>query len=167
MHLRERGIGSTLELPSAPSMESHKVEVLRLLLVLLSRQIYIPPNVLLSKPSLYSLYLVQTIPRRHILTILCSLINTALSPRTNNTNIMSGMRLPYDHLVFKGEDIRITLVATSLQVLNALLDFQSGPARDVVTQDAEKRNSSPTSQTNGFRYFLAKLVSLHGLSLLQ
>jgi len=63
-------------------------------------------------------------------------------------------KLPYNHLVFKGEDPRITLITTCLQVLCVLLDFQSGIARDSVVDG----NSVPSAKTNAFRYFIMKLV---------
>lgn len=65
-------------------------------------------------------------------------------------------RLPYNHLLLKGEDSRTTLVSTCFQVLCVLLDFQSGSARDI---GAEGQASGPTTKTNAFRYFIAKLVS--------
>jgi hypothetical protein len=65
-------------------------------------------------------------------------------------------KLPYNHLVFKGEDPRTTLITTCLQVLCVLLDFQSGPARD---QAVDGQIASPTAKTNTFRYFIMKLVS--------
>lgn len=139
--------------------DSNKTEILRLLLVLLSRQIYVSPGSLFSKPSFYSLHLVQKTPRRDVLTILCSLLNTAMNsslPHDNSIGSMAG-KLPYNHLVFKGEDPRTTLVATCLQVLCVLLDFQSGSAKDVPVGTGE--TSSPTAHTNAFRYFFAKLVS--------
>jgi hypothetical protein len=134
--------------------------VLRLLLVLLSRQIYVSPSSLLIKPSLYTLHFVQKTSRRNVLTILCSLLNTAMnSTNTGNTSIgnMAG-KLPYNHLVFKGEDPRSTLVGICFQVLCVLLDFQSGSARDVVSETGDGQTSMPTAQTNAFRYFLMKLV---------
>lgn len=67
-------------------------------------------------------------------------------------------KLPYNHLVFKGEDPRTNLVGISLQVLCALLDFQGGLARDAVTGSGDTQTSAPTSKTNAFRYFLMKLV---------
>jgi hypothetical protein len=66
-------------------------------------------------------------------------------------------KLPYNHLVFKGEDSRTTLVSICFQVLCAILDFQSGDARDTAPSSGEYL-SSPTPRTNAFRYFLAKLV---------
>lgn len=69
-------------------------------------------------------------------------------------------RLPYNHLVFKGEDPRAILVGNCFQVLCALLDFQSGGARDAVAGSGDSLTYAPTPRTNAFRYFLAKLVSV-------
>ncbi len=64
-------------------------------------------------------------------------------------------RLPYNHLVFKGEDTRSNLIGMSLQVLIAALDFQSGSAKD--------NGEQPTAKTNSFRYFLMKLVCTYAV----
>ena len=64
-------------------------------------------------------------------------------------------KLPYNHLVFKGEDPRMNLITISMQVLCVLLDFQSGDARDQIT---DGQNPSPSAKTNTFRYFIMKLV---------
>ena len=64
-------------------------------------------------------------------------------------------KLPYNHLVFKGEDPRMNLVTISMQLLCVLLDFQSGDARD---QMIDGQNFSPSAKTNTFRYFIMKLV---------
>ncbi|KAJ7135027.1 high-temperature-induced dauer-formation protein-domain-containing protein [Mycena crocata] len=155
----EKGIGSTSDPGPSHAYDNNKTEVLRLLLVLLSRQIYVSPASLFSKPSLYSLYVVQKTPRRDVLTVLCSLLNTAMnSPAATPTSLvgMTG-KLPYNHLVFKGEDPRSNLVGTCLQVLCVLLDFQSGPAKDKASGNDEINPSAPTARTNAFRYFLMKL----------
>jgi hypothetical protein len=156
---REKGVGSTIDPGPNQGLESNKTEVLRLLLVLLSRQIYTSPSSLLSTPSIYTLHIIQKTPRRDVLTLLCSLLNTAMNS-TQPQNIIGGVagRLPYNHLVFKGEDPRATLVSTCLQVLCVLLDCQSGSARDVLSDVGDTQTSSPTTKTNAFRYFLAKLV---------
>ncbi|KAF8921510.1 high-temperature-induced dauer-formation protein-domain-containing protein [Mucidula mucida] len=147
----EKGVGSTSDPGPNAQYDNNKTEVLRLLLVLLSRQIYVPPSSLFSKPSLYSLHLVQKIPRRDVLTILCSLLNTVMNSHMQVNSSLGGMagRLPYNHLVFKGEDTRSNLIGMSLQVLIAALDFQSGSAKD--------NGEQPTAKTNSFRYFLMKL----------
>jgi hypothetical protein len=88
-----------------------------------------------------------------------------------STTIIGGMagKLPYNHLVFKGEDSRSTLVGTCFQILCVLLDFQSGGARDVVAGSGESQTSAPTARTNAFRYFLMKLVGIlpHASLLIQ
>jgi hypothetical protein len=155
---REKGVGSTVDTSPNQQYDSNKIEVLRLLLVLLSRQIYVPPSLLLSKPSLYSLHLVQNIPRRDVLTILCSLLNTAMhAPASISLGSVAG-KLPYNHLVFKGEDHRMSLVGLCHQILVVLLDFQSGTARDVANSSVDHLSYMPTPQTNAFRYFIMKLV---------
>ncbi|KAJ6623397.1 high-temperature-induced dauer-formation protein-domain-containing protein [Mycena sp. CBHHK59/15] len=155
----EKGIGSTSDPGPSHTYDSNKTEVLRLLLVLLSRQIYVAPAALFSKPSLYTLHVVQKTPRRDVLTVLCSLLNTAMNSPLTATTSLGGMagKLPYNHLVFKGEDPRSNLVGICLQVLCVLLDFQSGPARDKQAGIDENTSSAPTARTNSFRYFLMKL----------
>jgi hypothetical protein len=133
------------------------VEILRLLLVLLSRQIYTPSSLLPTIPSFYSLHFAQKIPRRHVLTILCSLINTAYRRDNRNGLLIIKDKLPYNHLVFKGQDVRSTLSALCLQVLCVSLDFQSGPARD---KSVSGGDPVPTARTNALRYLISKLVSL-------
>jgi hypothetical protein len=64
-------------------------------------------------------------------------------------------KLPYNHLVFKGEDSRVVLTGMCLQVLCVLLDFQSGSAKDTPIGEGE---GSPTAKSNAFRFFLMKLV---------
>ena len=104
----------------------------------------------------------QKTSRRDVLTVLCSLLNTAMNSAQSTEISIQSMagKLPYNHLVFKGEDPRSTLVGMCFQVLTVLLDFQSGTARDVVSGSGENQTSSPTSHTNAFRYFLAKLVGI-------
>ncbi|KAF8964015.1 high-temperature-induced dauer-formation protein-domain-containing protein [Flammula alnicola] len=152
----EKGIGSATSLGNNNMYDSNKIEVLRLLLVLLSRQIYIPASSLFTNPSLFALHIVQKMPRRDVLTILCSLLNTAMNSSTTDTITIGTIagKLPYNHLVFKGEDPRTTLITTCLQVLCVLLDFQSGTARDHLV---DAQTASPTVKTNTFRYFIMKL----------
>ena len=158
---REKGVGSTADLGPTQAYDTNKTEVLRLLLVLLSRQIYTPPSSLFTTPSLYTLHIVQHTQRRDVLTILCSLLNTAMNTsQSSNATMMGGVagRLPYNHLVFKGEDTRVNLVSLCLQVLCALLDFQGGSARDIPIGTDELQAYAPALKTNAFRYFLAKVV---------
>ena len=75
----------------------------------------------------------------------------------------SGMvdRVPYNHLILsarKGdaEGGRAGLVGVCLGVLLALLDYQADEARDP-TAAVVGEAASPTSNSNAFRYFVAKL----------
>ncbi|KAI0003245.1 high-temperature-induced dauer-formation protein-domain-containing protein [Russula compacta] len=154
----EKGVGSTADLGPTQAYDTNKTEVLRLLLVLLSRQIYTPSSSLFTTPSLYTLHFVQQSQRRDVLTILCSLLNTAMnSPQSSSATVIGGVagRLPYNHLVFKGEDSRASLISVCFQVLCTVLDFQSGSARDAPTADPQAY--APALKTNAFRYFLAKV----------
>jgi hypothetical protein len=127
--------------------------------VIISRPLYVSPSNLLTRTSsTYTAHLVQRSQRRHALTLLCSLLNTAMN-HTSASGLASG--IPYNHLVWKGEDVRSTLVATCLQVLVALLDYQSDTARDKETSTPSGPEYSPTSKTNTFRYSIAKLVRLN------
>lgn len=123
---------------------------------------YVPPALMFSHPSFYTLHMVRKTPRRDVLTLLCSLLNTVMNASTpSNITIASvAGKVPYNHLVFKREDSRTALVGMCLQVLCVLLDFQSGPARDVVVSGNGENASFVPTQTNAFRYFLAKLVCL-------
>ncbi|THU95339.1 hypothetical protein K435DRAFT_755788 [Dendrothele bispora CBS 962.96] len=155
----EKGVGSTVDPGAIRQYDANKTEVLRLLLVLSSRQIYIPASSLFTTPSLYTLHIVQKLPRRDVLTVLCSLLNTAMNSSSGNSTSIGAMagKLPYNHLVFKGEDPQTNLVATCFEALVVLLDFQSGGARDIITGTGESQSSMPTARTNAFRYFLMKL----------
>jgi hypothetical protein len=154
---REKGVGSTFT-PSSTSREqsyidNNRTEVLRLLLILLSKQIYSSPSSLLNNTSRYTHYLVQKVSRKSVLTVLCSLINVianfsdAPPPGTPTGGIGAGIagvgkgiskgfnQLPYTQ-VWKGEDSREMLVCTAAQVLVVVLDYQSGNARDIQTSSS-------------------------------
>ena len=95
------------------------------------------------------------------MTVLCSLLNTAMNSAHSTTTVIGNVtgRIPYNHLVFKGEDPRANLVGMCYQVLLALLDFQSGTARDNLVVPDEVPVYAPSLKTNAFRHFVAKLVS--------
>lgn len=160
---RDKGIGSGADIGSTAQLDSNKTEVLRLLLVLLSKTIYHPPTQLLTLTNPYASHLVHATPRRLVLSLLCSLLNTAMNG--GETEGWSGAldRVPYNHLILvrKGEEGRSGLVGLCLGVLCVLLDYQADEARDPgetgsMTGDGA---TAPTSHSNAFRYFIAKLVS--------
>ncbi|KAG8821176.1 hypothetical protein FRC19_008197 [Serendipita sp. 401] len=146
----EKGVGSSYT-PSSTSREqsyinSNRAEVLRLLLILFSKQIYLQPSSIVHIPTLYTQYFVQRVPRKLILTTLCSLVNIVVNsaPASNSQNSSLGAgiaevgkgiskslnQLPYSQ-VWKGDDSRAILASLAAQVLVVALDYQSGTARDV------------------------------------
>ncbi|KAG8965749.1 hypothetical protein FRC03_000199 [Tulasnella sp. 419] len=176
----EKGIGSTQDVTSSTNLDQNKTEVLRFLQILLSKTIYFSPTQVFQLTNPYASRLVhkhQT-PRRQVLSILCSLLNTTMNsahrgPSAAGLGAMGSMvngvgtmvkDLPYNHLVFKDES-HATMVSYAIGVLLALLDYQSGDAKDVPIQSAsdtpvaenEIQPSAPTASSNSFRYFLAKL----------
>ncbi|CAE6483497.1 unnamed protein product [Rhizoctonia solani] len=152
-----KGIGSTSDIGTARELESNKAEVLRLLLVLLSKQIYIPPTVALSMITPALAMLAQRVPRRRVLTLLCSFLNTSLHPPNLSPLPLSSM--PYNHLVTRAMDAD-AVPELSISVLCVLLDYQCADARDRVAGGGEATEESewtPTSKSNAFRYSVAKL----------
>jgi hypothetical protein len=118
--------------------------------VLLSHPIYFHPLSFLSQHSEYTKFLVQGLPRRQVLTILCSFLNITLNSAGTSFSI------PYNHLVWKGEDVHGTVVCLSVQSLCALLDYQSNNAKDKEWSSGE---TAPSTKTNAFRHAIARLVS--------
>ncbi|KAG8684661.1 hypothetical protein FRC09_015245, partial [Ceratobasidium sp. 395] len=155
-----KGIGSVLDIGTSRDLESNKAEVLRLLLVLLSKQIFIPPTVALTMTTPALSVLTQRTPRRRVLTLLCSLLNIALHPPNLSPLPLSSM--PYNHLVTRAMDAD-AVPESAISALCALLDYQSADARDRIVngpagvEAGEDAEFAPTSKSNSFRYSLAKL----------
>ncbi|ORZ11143.1 high-temperature-induced dauer-formation protein-domain-containing protein [Absidia repens] len=118
----ETGIGCSTPIGSLRDNESHRVEVLRLLLVLLSQSMYVPATQYLRKGGLGGRWLHSLVSgtreKRIILALLCSLINTA-----SNYNPSAWGRAAPSVVVFN--DTREQLVVLCLRVLLLLLDTHS------------------------------------------
>ena len=167
---RDKGIGSTTSIGSTSQLDANKTEVLRFLLILLSKTIYHAPNSLLTRPNKWAAHIVQSdkTPRRLVLSILCSLLNTAVNQETGG--ISAGVanwgsvveKVPYNHLIMarKGEEGRTGLVGLCLDVLCVLLEYQANDPQlgETARVDGLSASSSAVLQSNSFRYFLAKLV---------
>ncbi|CCA69579.1 hypothetical protein PIIN_03518 [Serendipita indica DSM 11827] len=183
----EKGVGSSLT-PSATSREqsyldSNRTEVLRLLLILLSKQIYLSPSAIAHTPALYTKYLVQKVPRKTVLTLLCSLLNTVVNSSTTRPQgtatsafsagiagvgkgLTKGLnQLPYTQALI-GEDTKEALVSIASQVLIVTLDYQSNGTltNSVGASTGEARSppedpasTQPSAKRNHFRYFLSKI----------
>lgn len=157
------GIGSSTALPpTSPRIDANRIEVLRFLQVLLSRAIYLPPPLLPSTPigplaTLTSLTPASdraTLDRRLLLSVLCSLLNTTLTP-TSPALINA---VPYAHLLKGGmgaslvgigaEELSGNLRKGCAHVLLAGLDYWA---------DDDGRETDG-KEGNAFRYFISKLV---------
>lgn len=168
---RDNGIGSTTSIGSTSQFDANKTEVLRFLLILLSKTIYHAPNDLLARPNKWAAYLVQSdkTPRRLVLSILCSLLNTAMNQENggNSAGVANWgsvvEKVPYNHLIMarKGEEGRSGLIGLCLGGLCVLLEYQvnDAPPSEIARVDGSPASSSAVLQSNSFRYFLAKLVS--------
>ncbi|KAF8328817.1 high-temperature-induced dauer-formation protein-domain-containing protein [Cantharellus anzutake] len=155
----DKGIGSTTAVGSSGQLESNKSEVLRFLLILLSKTMYHAPATVLTLPNRYASHFVHKTPRRLVLSILCSLLNTSMNGEASAG--WTGMvdKMPYNHLIMakKADEGRAGLVGLCLDVLCVLLDYQVGDAADSGGANAPGERGTPTTQSNAFRYFLAKL----------
>ncbi|KAF8309828.1 hypothetical protein DL93DRAFT_2044105, partial [Clavulina sp. PMI_390] len=170
----DKGIGSTTSIGSTSALDSAKTEVLRFLLILLSKTIYHAPNELLARPNKWTAHLVhsESTSRRLVLSILCSLLNTAMDHDgsgnagggvASNLNLGSMVeRVPYNHLIMarKGEEGRSGLVGLCLGVLCVLLEYQvddAAPPSEMVVSPGGAAGPTSAQQSNSFRFFLAKL----------
>ncbi|KAF9084997.1 hypothetical protein BGX23_010059 [Mortierella sp. AD031] len=130
----ETGIGSSKPIGTSKELDDNRTEILRLILVLFSRSMYIPPIAITTTDNRWIDTVVTGSDRQITLAILCSLINSALKYNP------SGWGLPYNHVMFN--DQRELLVMLCLQVIVVLLDYQV----------IEKSPSSvQTSHTAGIR----------------
>ncbi len=133
----QSGVGCKTSIPTNKELESNRCEVLRLLLTMTSKAMYMPSNLLPVQGVRAITYLVTCADKQIVLSVLCSLINTTIKANVGS------WRLPYDHVVRK--DSKQTLTVYSLQLLLALLLYS-------VPEDA-----TGTVPKNFYRHFLGRL----------
>jgi hypothetical protein len=117
--------------------ENNKIEILRLLLAITSKAMYMPASVLPVKGVRVLTYLVTNPDKRSVLSVLCSLLNTTLKYNP------ASWRVPYDHVVFT--DPRQVLVTYSIQFLLVLLLYPVPEA------------SAGPIMKNNYRHYLGRL----------
>lgn len=108
-------MGSSKPIGTSKELDDNRTEILRLLLVLFSRSMYISPAAITTTENRWIDIVVTGSDRQVILAVLCSLINSALKYNP------SGWGLPYNHVMFS--DQRELLVMLCLQVIVVLLDY--------------------------------------------
>lgn len=112
-YIWESGVGFAHSPAHSSHFDSHRTEILKLLLTCLSETMYMPPSDAHTTPNQWIAYLTST-ENRHALPLFTSLLNTvcAYDP--------VGYGLPYNHLMFN--DSREYLVEVALQV-NIIIFF--------------------------------------------
>lgn len=133
----QSGVGCKQSLSTNKDLESNRCEVLRLLVTMMSKSMYMPSALLPVQGVRSITYLATCADKQIVLSVLCSLLNTAIKYNTTS------WRIPYDHMVWK--DSRQSLVVYSLQVLLVLLLYP-------IPEDG----TGPTPK-NYYRHFLGRL----------
>ncbi|KAK0510616.1 hypothetical protein JMJ35_007048 [Cladonia borealis] len=133
----QKGVGSNNSMPTSNQLESNRTEVLRLLLTLSSKSLYMPAHILPIKGVKAVTYITTCPDKQLVLSLLCSQLNTALNynPAT--------WRVPYDHMVYR--DPKQILISYCLQFLLVLILYPI----------PEEGGGSPSK--NYFRHFLGRL----------
>lgn len=109
----QSGVGCNVPVGTTKEGESNKIEILRLLLAITSKAMFMPASVLPVKGEKALTYMTTCPDKRAVLSVLCSLLNTTVKYNP------ASWRVPYDHVVFT--DPRQVLVTYSLQMLLVLL----------------------------------------------
>ncbi|KAI9765313.1 MAG: hypothetical protein M1840_007512 [Geoglossum simile] len=109
----QSGVGCNTPIGTSKEFESNRCEILRLLLTLTSRAMYLPTSLLPVKGVKATTYITTCQDKQVVLSVLCSLLNTTLKYNP------ASWRVPYDHVVFK--DPKQILVSYSLQLLLVLI----------------------------------------------
>ncbi|KAJ9644431.1 hypothetical protein H2204_001783 [Knufia peltigerae] len=133
----QSGVGCRTSIPTNKELESNRCEVLRLLLTLTSKAMYMPSGTLPVQGVKAITYIATCPDKQIVLSVLCSLINTTIKSNTIS------WRLPYDHVVRR--DSKQTLVIYSLQFLLVLLLY---PVPE---------GGSSTAPKNFYRHYLGRL----------
>lgn len=134
----EDGVGSTTSLGSQRDIDTNRTEVLRTLIVFLSKSMYTSPSHILAKDDLWLNYVVRKLDRKTILVLLCSFMNTACKYDP------LGWGVPYNHVLVANP--REVLVAMCLRVLLILLDYRSPHVMELMHELDQQHQSLPITE---------------------
>ncbi|SPO39650.1 uncharacterized protein PSFLO_05131 [Pseudozyma flocculosa] len=176
----EAGVGSSVDLPGTTRQHTaNRNEVLRLLLVLLSKSIYVPAEKQSSFVDPALRFTVQELERGVLLPLMCSLLNTSLANPRSSVSAWLGLPSVVGGGVgsggsggggggglgslglggSSGEEVQTSLVSQSLQVLDVLLSYE--PPQPSETDTASLSTLGPPQPGPGgkniFRFYLSKL----------
>ncbi|KAL2133641.1 hypothetical protein VTI74DRAFT_1997 [Chaetomium olivicolor] len=133
----QSGVGCATSIPTTREHESNRCEILRLLLTLASRCMYLSPSVLPTQGTKALTYICTCSDKQVVLSVLCSLLNTTLKYNP------ASWRVPYNALVFK--DPKEILVTYTLQFLLATVLYPIPEQAGILTPK------------NYYRHFLGRL----------
>ncbi|CDU22538.1 uncharacterized protein SPSC_01168 [Sporisorium scitamineum] len=156
----EAGVGSSVDLPGTTRFHvSNRFEVLRLLLVVFSKSIYIPANKQSTQVDPALKFAVQDLDRSIMLPLLCSLINTSITNARNSTSAWLGLPSVSGLVGGSNDEVRTSIVTMSLQILDVLLTYDAplpGEADAVSSSTVGQPLPGPGGR-NVFRFYLSKL----------
>ncbi|KAL2824056.1 high-temperature-induced dauer-formation protein-domain-containing protein [Aspergillus cavernicola] len=133
----QSGVGCNTSMGSTREFENNRCEILRLLLTITGKAMYTSSSLLPVQGVKAITYITSCQEKQPVLTLLCSLLNTAIKYNP------ASWRVPYDHVVWK--DPRQILVIYGLQFLLVLLLYP-------VPEDG--RGTPPK---NYFRHYFGRL----------
>jgi hypothetical protein len=133
----QTGVGCHTPVTSTKEYESNRQEILRLILVLCGKGMYMPGNILPVKGVRATTYLTTCSDKQIVLSLLCSLLNTTLKYNP------AAWRVPYDHVVFR--DNKQLLVTYCVQLLLVLVLYPIPETQHGIVPK------------NYFRHFLGRL----------
>ncbi|KAL1851259.1 hypothetical protein Plec18170_006584 [Paecilomyces lecythidis] len=109
----QNGVGCNSAMGSSKEFENNRCEILRLLLTLTGKAMYMPSTTLPVQGVRAITYIATCPDKQVVLTLLCSLLNTTIKYNP------ASWRVPYDHVVWK--DPKQILVIYCLQLLLVLI----------------------------------------------
>ncbi|KAL4926058.1 Hid1 family protein [Aspergillus undulatus] len=109
----QSGVGCNTSMGSTRELENNRCEILRLLLTITGKAMYMSSSLLPVQGVRAITYITTCQEKQAVLTLLCSLLNTAIKYNP------ASWRVPYDHVVWR--DPRQILVIYCLQFLLVLL----------------------------------------------
>jgi hypothetical protein len=131
------GVGCNTQIGCSKEMEGYRLEILRLLLTLCSKGMYLPSNMLPVVGVKAITYLATCPDKQVVLSVLCSLLNTVIKFNP------ASWKVPYGQMLVR--DPKEILVTYALQFLLVVLVYpvpETGPAH---------------TQKNYYRHFLGRL----------
>jgi hypothetical protein len=133
----QTGVGCHTPINSTKEYENNRTEILRLLLVMSGKAMYMTPNILPVVGIRAITYLTTCPDKQIVLSTLCSLLNTTLKYNP------ASWRVPYDHMVFKDNKQLLATYCLQLLLVLVLYPVPEGP--------------NGVTPKNYFRHFLGRL----------